>query len=277
MTNSTYQVDTHLAQIRVELAGEAQRGGNARHDVGDQVVEVSVGRVGQLQAALADIVQRLVIDTKGRVCIFHQLVHGQGSIVRLDDGVGCARGQDTEGGQHTIGKLYTANCVSSKLSRDVHPQVLLTFSDLGQQQGTHSGASTTTQGVCKLESRQAVTSLGLAANNVNDLLNQLSTLGVVALCPVVGGRRLAIDKVVGSEQLTQGSCPHSVHGGRLEIDEDGTRDIFLVADFVQVDVSASGLLGVFAAVSIKQLMNVLAHCKPASRVPKRKPNTYMPS
>lgn len=129
--NNTYQVDTHLAQIRVELAGEAQRGGNARHDMGDQVVQVSVGRVRQLKATLADIVQRLVIDTEGSVCIFHQLVHGQGSIVRFDDGIRCTRGQNTKGGQHTIGKLCTAIALAPTSPEGCNLQMLLAFSDLG--------------------------------------------------------------------------------------------------------------------------------------------------
>lgn len=131
--------------------------------------------------------------------------------------------------------------------------------------------------MCKLESRQAITSLGLAANNVNDLLDQLSTLGIVAFCPVVGGRRLAIDKVVRSKQLAQGACPHSVQGGRLEIDEDGARDVLLVANFIQVDVSAGDLLGIFTSVTIKQRMYVLAQCSRLSSSFRAEANTYTPS
>lgn len=102
-----YHVDSHLAQVGVELSGETQRSGNARHDGGNEVVQVTVGGVGQLESTLADLVQSLVIDTEGLVRVFDQLMDGKSSVVGLNNGIGhLGRRGDTEGSHHTIGELW---------------------------------------------------------------------------------------------------------------------------------------------------------------------------
>jgi hypothetical protein len=73
-----------------------------------------------------------------------------------------------------------------------------------------------------LEALEAVAALSLAADDVEDLVDQLSTLSVMALGPVVSGTGLAEDEVVGAEQLSERSSADRVHGSRLQIDQDGT-------------------------------------------------------
>ena len=57
-------VDGELAEVAVELAREAEGAGGARHGGGDEVVEVTVGRGGELEGAEADVVQGLVVEAK---------------------------------------------------------------------------------------------------------------------------------------------------------------------------------------------------------------------
>lgn len=52
------------------------------------MVEISVGGDVELEGSEADIVESLVIDTEGLVRVLDQLVDGEGSVVRLDNGVG---------------------------------------------------------------------------------------------------------------------------------------------------------------------------------------------
>lgn len=52
-------VHGELAEIRIQLAREAERHGDAGHDRRDELVEVAVRRVGQFQCAHADIVESL--------------------------------------------------------------------------------------------------------------------------------------------------------------------------------------------------------------------------
>jgi hypothetical protein len=104
---STYQVDTNLSQIRIELARETQRGGNARHDGRDQVVEVTSRWVRELEGSLAYIVQSLIIDTKRGIRVFDKLVHRERRVIWLNHSVGGLGGwDDTEGGHHAVRELY---------------------------------------------------------------------------------------------------------------------------------------------------------------------------
>lgn len=104
---------------------------------------------------------------------------------------------------------------------------------------------------------QAVGALGLLANNVEDGVNELCALRVVTLCPVVTGAALTEDEVVGTEEVAEGTRADGVHGSRLEINEDGTRDILVRADFVVVDVDALELEVVVALIETIRLDAVL--------------------
>ena len=71
-----------------------------------------------------------------------------------------------------------------------------------------------------LESLEAVAGLGLLADHVEDRVDELGALGVVALGPVVTGAGLAEDEVVRAEKLAEGAGADGVHGARLEVHED---------------------------------------------------------
>jgi hypothetical protein len=81
-------VDGQLAQVSVELPGEAQTGRDPRHGGRHEVVEVPVGGRGQLERAEADVVERLVVDAVRLVGVLDELVHGESGVVRLHHRVG---------------------------------------------------------------------------------------------------------------------------------------------------------------------------------------------
>jgi hypothetical protein len=217
-TREGNHVDGQLAEIRVELTRETQAGGDAGHDGGDEMVQVTIRGVVQLESPHANVVEslkviscdrllqdrstNLVVDTEGLIGVLDQLVDGKGGVVGLNNGIrDLGRRYDGEGSHHAVGELLT---------------------DLGDQEGTHTGTSSTTERVSDLETLEAVAALSLAADDVEDLVNQLSTLSVMALGPVVAGAGLAKDEVVGAEELSERSSTDSVHGSGLQIDEDGT-------------------------------------------------------
>ena len=78
-----HHVDSQFPQISVELAGEAQAGGHSTHGGRNEVVEVAVGGRGELQRAEADVIQGLIINAEGLICVLDQLVDRKGGIVRL--------------------------------------------------------------------------------------------------------------------------------------------------------------------------------------------------
>ena len=150
-------------------------------------------------------------------------MHGERCIVRLDNCVGHFwRWHHREGRHHTVGVLFT---------------------DLGDEQRTHTSAGTTAERVGDLESLQHVTVFGLFANDVHDRVHELGALGVVALGPVVAGTALAKDKVVRAEQMAQRARADRVHCARLEIDQHGAWHVLVVRRLVVVHVNALQLKG----------------------------------
>mmetsp|Transcript_7109 Transcript_7109/g.44023 ORF Transcript_7109/g.44023 Transcript_7109/m.44023 type:complete len:343 (+) Transcript_7109:2103-3131(+) len=126
-----HQVDGQLAQVGVELSREPQAAGDPGHHQGDEVVEVPEGGGGQLEGAEADVIQGFVVQDHALVGVFHQLVDGQGGVVRLHHGVrDLGRGDHGESQHHAIGIL---------------------FPDLGDQEGAHAGPRASAQGVAHLE------------------------------------------------------------------------------------------------------------------------------
>ena len=83
---------------------------------------------------------------------------------------------------------------------------------------------------------EAVASLGLLADNIEDRVDELSAFGVVSLSPVVSCSRLSEHEVVGSEDLSERSGSDGVHGTGLQVDKYGTGDVFSTGCLVVVDI-----------------------------------------
>lgn len=110
----------------------------------------------------------LVVNAIGLIGVLNQLVDRQGCVVWLDNSIRHFGGRNhREGGHHSVGEL---------------------FSDLGDQQRSHTGTSTATKRVGDLEALEAIAALSFTANDIKDLVDKLSTLGVVTLGPVVAWR-----------------------------------------------------------------------------------------
>merc|ERR1712159_661798 len=130
-------------------------------------------------------------------------------------------------------------------------------SDLRDQQRTHAGAGSTTHRVGHLEALQAVAALSLLAHDVQDGVDQLSTLGVVALGPVVARTGLPEDEVVGAEQLAEGACTDGVHGSGLEVHQHRAGHLAAARRLVVLDVDALQLQVAVAALRAGRVDAVL--------------------
>ena len=87
-----------------------------------------------------------------------------------------------------------------------------------------------------LEALEAVAAFSLLPGDVEDRVDELSALGVVALGPVVASTGLSKDEVVRPEELSKGSGSDRVHGSRLEVHKDSPGDVAASSGFVVVDV-----------------------------------------
>jgi hypothetical protein len=85
---------------------------------------------------------------------------------------------------------------------------------------------------------EAIATFSFLSNDVEDGVNEFSTLGVMALSPVVTGTRLSEDEVVWAEKLTEGASTDGVHGTWLKIHKDGSWDIAATGGFVEINVDS---------------------------------------
>mmetsp|Transcript_21030 Transcript_21030/g.54647 ORF Transcript_21030/g.54647 Transcript_21030/m.54647 type:complete len:213 (+) Transcript_21030:541-1179(+) len=161
------QIHRDLAQVAVQLTWEAEAGGDTAHGRRDEVVEVAIGRRRQLQGPEADVVQCFVIQEEALVGVLHELVERQNRVVGLDDGIAhLGRGDDGE---------------------SLHDAVGVLLAHLRDEQSAHAGAGAAAERVAKLESLQAIATLGLLADNIQDRIDQLGTLGIMSFCPIIPG------------------------------------------------------------------------------------------
>ena len=76
-----YHVDSQFTEIGVQLTRESQTCCDTRHGGGDEMVEVAIGGGGQFQGTETNVIESLVINTVGLVCVFYQLMYGKGGVV----------------------------------------------------------------------------------------------------------------------------------------------------------------------------------------------------
>merc|ERR1719428_844054 len=79
------QVSLELGKIDVQGTVESKGGSDGRDALGDETVEVGVGRALDSEVTAADIIQGLVIDHESNVTVFHHSVCAKDGVVRLDD------------------------------------------------------------------------------------------------------------------------------------------------------------------------------------------------
>ena len=88
------------------------------------MIKITVGWGGELESSEADIVKGFVINAHDLIGIFNKLMDGQGSVVWLNDGVRHFGGwHDGESG---------------------HDSIWVFFSDLGDEESSHTRSGTTT-------------------------------------------------------------------------------------------------------------------------------------
>merc|ERR1719326_2501505 len=212
------KVDSELSEIGVELTGETEAAGDTGEGSRDQVVKITVGWGGELKGSEADIVEGLVINAHNLIGVLDELMDREGGVVWLNDGIRHLGGwHDGESG---------------------HDSVWVLFSDLGDEEGSHTGSGTTTEGVGDLESLEAIATFGFLSNDIEDGVDKLSTFGIVTLGPVVTSTSLSEYEVVWSEELTERSGSDGVHGSWLKIHEDGSWDVSSTGSFIVVHIDS---------------------------------------
>jgi len=212
------QVDSELSEIGVELTWESEAAGDTGESSGNEMVKITIGWGGKLKGSEADIIKGFVINAHNLIGVFDKLMDRKGSVVWLNNGIGDLWGwHDGESDHHSVWVL---------------------FSDLGDEEGSHTRSGTTTEGVGDLETLEAIATFSFLSDDIKDGVDELGTLGVVTLGPVVTGTSLSENEVVWSEELTEWSSSDGVHGSWLEIHKDCSGDVSSSGGLVVVDVDS---------------------------------------
>ena len=108
----------------------------------------------------------------------------------------------------------------------VHDSVGVFLTDFGDEERAHAAAGAAAQRVGQLEPLQAVARLRLLPDDVQDRVDQLGSLRVMTLGPVIPGARLAEHKIVWSKDLSERSGSDRVHRARFQVDQASARNVF---------------------------------------------------
>merc|ERR1719213_1438500 len=142
------QVNGELSEIGVKLTWESEAAGNTGEGGGDEMVKITIGWGGELEGSEADIIKGFVINAHNFIGVFDKLMDREGGVVWLNNGIGDLWGWDN--------------------GESGHDSVWVFFSDLGDEEGTHTGTGTTTEGVGNLETLEAIATFSFLSDDVED-------------------------------------------------------------------------------------------------------------
>lgn len=181
-TRVGHQVGLELCKIDVEGAVEAQGGGDGRHDLADEPVQVGVCGALDVEVAAADVVDGLVVDHEGAVGVLQSGVGGQNGVVRFDDS-----GGDLGGGVDGKFELGLLSVV---------------YRETFHQERSETGSGATTERVEDEEALESGALVGELADAVEDQVDDFLADGVVTASIVVGRVFLTSDKLFWVKQLS---------------------------------------------------------------------------
>jgi len=200
-----HQVRLELGNIHIQGTIETQGSREGGNHLGNQAVQVGVRGALNVQVALANVVERLVIEAKGAIGVLQKRMGREDRVVRFHDSRGHTRGRRNGKGELRLAAIVDRQALQKKTSE------------------TRTGS--TPSGVEDQESLQSGAVIRQLADTVQDRVYNLLANGVVSAGIIIGSVFLAIDNLLGVVQLTVGSAADFVTDTGLEIDVDGTGDV----------------------------------------------------
>jgi hypothetical protein len=241
-TRVRHQVGLELSNINVEGTIETKRSSQRRDNLRDQSVKVGVGRALNVKRTTADVIDSFVIKDNVHISVLEKRVSRQDAIVRLDNSGGDLRsGVDSE---TKLGFLTI-----------VHRETL-------KEKRSETRTSTTTNGVEDQETLKTSAVISELADTVEGEVNNFFTNGVVTTGVVVGSIFFTRDQLFGVEELTVGTSADFVNDGRLQIEEDSTRNVFASTSFREKGVegivtTTDGFIGRHLAIRLNTVLEAV--------------------
>jgi len=206
-----HEVGLELGHVNVQGAVEAKGGSERGNDLGDEAVEVRVGRALNVEGTTADVVDGLVVKHDGDVGVLEERVGRQDGVVWLNNSGGdLRRGVD---GEAKLGLLAVIDGESLEKER------------------SEAGSGSTANGVEDQETLETGTLVSKLSDSVEAEVDNFFTNGVVTTGEVVGSILLTGDELLGVEELSVGTGPDLIDDGGFKIEEDTSWDVFSSTSF----------------------------------------------
>ena len=201
-----HQVGLELSNINVQSTIESEGGSEGGDDLSNESVQVGVGWSLDIEVSSADIVNGLVIKDNGNIGVLQKGVSGEHGVVWLDNGGGDLWGWVD--GETELGFLTVINGKSL------------------EEKGSESGTGSSTDGVEDEETLKTSALIGKFSDSIEAEIDDFFTNGVMSSGEVVSSIFFTGDKLFWMEQLSVGSGSDFIDNGWLEIEEDGSWDVF---------------------------------------------------
>ena len=200
------QVSLEFGDIDVKGTIESEGSGKGGDNLGNKSVKVGVGWSLDIEVSSADIVNGLVIKDNGNIGVLQKGVSGEHGVVWLDNG-----GGDLWGWVHGETELGFLTVINGKSL---------------EEKGSESGTGSSTDGVEDEETLETSALIGKLSDSVEAEINDFLTNGVMSSGEVVGSIFFTGDELLWMEELSVGSGSDLIDNGWLEIEEDGSWDVF---------------------------------------------------
>mmetsp|Transcript_19232 Transcript_19232/g.39751 ORF Transcript_19232/g.39751 Transcript_19232/m.39751 type:complete len:455 (+) Transcript_19232:1621-2985(+) len=231
-TRVGHQVCLEFGDIHIQSTIKAKGSSEGRDDLGNQTIQVGVGRVLNSQVAGAHIVKSFVIQGEGTISVFQKSMGGQDTVVGFNN-----RGTDLGRGGQGEGKLG--------LAAIVHTQAL-------QQQTSKSRTCSSSGGMEDQEPLQSGTVIRELADTVQDRVDNFLSSGVMATGVVVGSIFLSIDDLFRMVKVLVGSTAYFITDRWFQVSVDRTGNVLSRGSLTEEGVEGvilftwSGVRGHFA-------------------------------
>ena len=201
-----HQVGLERRHVHVDLTIETQARRDGGNDLSNQSVQVGVRRALNVEGTTADVIQGFVVHHKSNITMFKHTVRRQDVVVWLDNS-----GGDLWGWVDGESELGFFTVIDGKSL---------------EEKGSESGTGSSTDGVEDEETLESSALIGKLSDSVEAEINDFFTNGVMSSGEVVSSIFFTGDKLFWMEQLSVGSGSDFIDNGWLEIEEDGSWDVF---------------------------------------------------
>jgi len=155
-----HEVGLELSDINVQGSVESEGGSEGRDNLGNESVEVGVGRSLDIKVSSGDVIDGLVVKHNGNISMLEKRVGGEHRVVWLNNSSGNLRGWvDSEA---KLGFLTVVNGKSLK------------------EKGSESRSSSSSNGVEDDESLESSTVIGQLSDSVKTEVDDFFTNGIVS-------------------------------------------------------------------------------------------------